>query len=85
MNVIVPKLVYAGEVWDGNAKFVKQLETAQMTPATKILGCSITTRNTNHSIKSRTRNVPTSNKSRREKANGNINKEYARKEVASHS
>ena len=26
-NVIVPKLVYAGEVWDGNAKLVKQLGT----------------------------------------------------------
>ena len=24
MNVIVPKLEYAGEVWEGNAKFVKQ-------------------------------------------------------------
>ena len=25
MIVIVPKLQYAGEVWEGNAKFVKQL------------------------------------------------------------
>ena len=33
MNVIVPKLEYAGEVWEGNAKFVKQLETVQMTTA----------------------------------------------------
>ena len=32
MNVIVPKLEYAGEeVWEGNAKFVNQLETVQMT------------------------------------------------------
>ena len=34
INVIVPKLEYAGELWEGNAKFVKQLETVQMT-ATK--------------------------------------------------
>ena len=46
MNVIVPRLEYAGEVWEGNAKFVKQLETVQMTAAKKILGCSSTTSNT---------------------------------------
>ena len=40
MNVIVPKLEYASEVWEGNAKFVKQLKTVQMTAAKKILGCS---------------------------------------------
>ena len=40
MSVIVPMLEYAGEVWEGNAKFVKQLETVQMTAAKKILGCS---------------------------------------------
>ena len=28
INVSAPKLEYAGEVWEGNAKFVKQLETA---------------------------------------------------------
>ena len=33
MNVIVPKLEYAGEVWKGNTKFVEQLETVQMTAA----------------------------------------------------
>ena len=38
MNVIVPKLEY-GEVWEGNAEFVKQLETVQMTAAKNILGC----------------------------------------------
>ena len=27
INVIVPKLEYAGEVWEGHAKFVKQMET----------------------------------------------------------
>ena len=39
MNVIVPKLEYAGEVWEGNAKLVKQLATLQMTAAknTKVL------------------------------------------------
>ena len=46
INVIVPKLEYAGEVWEGNAKFVKQLETVQMTAATKVLGWSSTTSNT---------------------------------------
>ena len=47
INVIVPKLEYAGEVWEENAKFVKQLETAvQMTAAKKTLGCSSTTSNT---------------------------------------
>ena len=38
-NVIVPNLEHAGEVWEGNAKSVKQLETAQMASAKKILGC----------------------------------------------
>ena len=40
MTVIAPKLEYAGEGWEGNAKFVKQLETVQMTAAKKVLGCS---------------------------------------------
>ena len=35
MNVIVPALEYAGEVWEGNAKLVKQLEKVQMTAAKK--------------------------------------------------
>ena len=30
-NGIAPELEYAGEVWEGNAKLVKQLETVQMT------------------------------------------------------
>ena len=46
MNVIGPKLEYSGEVWEGNAKLVKQLETVQMTAAKKVLGCSSTTSNT---------------------------------------
>ena len=44
-NVIVPKLEYAGEVWEGNAKLVKQLETLWVTAAKKVLGCSSTTSN----------------------------------------
>ncbi|CAB1099916.1 unnamed protein product [Ectocarpus sp. CCAP 1310/34] len=46
LNLIVPKLEYAGEVWEGKEKAVKQLETVQMTAAKKILGCSSTTSNT---------------------------------------
>ena len=46
INVIVPKLEYAGEVWEGNAKFVKELETKLMTAAKNMLGCSSTTSNT---------------------------------------
>ena len=46
MSVIVPKLEYAGEVWKGNAKFVKQVEMVQMTAAKKVLGCPCTTTNT---------------------------------------
>ena len=45
MNVTVPELEYAGKDWEGDAKFVKQLETVQMTAAKKILGCSSTTSN----------------------------------------
>ena len=44
INVIVPKLEYA-EVWEGNARFVEQLEIVQMATAKNILGCSSTTRN----------------------------------------
>ena len=46
INAIVPKLEYAGEVWEGNAKLVRQLETVQMTAAKKVLGCSSTASNT---------------------------------------
>ena len=57
LNVIVPKLEYAGEVWGGNKKSAekleteqmaaaKKLETVQMAAAKKILGCSKTTSNT---------------------------------------
>ena len=46
MNVIVPKLEYTGEVWEGNAKSVKQLEIVHMIAAKKVQGCSSTTSNT---------------------------------------
>ena len=45
-NVIVPKLEHAGDVWEGNAKPVKKLETVPMTAAKRILGCSKTASNT---------------------------------------
>ena len=35
-NVIGPKLGYRGEVWEGNATFVKQLERVHMTAAKQI-------------------------------------------------
>ena len=35
IRVMAPKLGYAGDVWEGNAKFVKHLETVQMTGAQK--------------------------------------------------
>ena len=44
--MIVPTLEYAGEVWEGSAKLVKQLGTAQMIAAKNILGCSSATSNT---------------------------------------
>ena len=46
INVIVPKLGYAGKAWEGHAKFVKQLETVQMTAAKKLLRCSSAMNNT---------------------------------------
>ena len=37
INAIVPRLLeHPGEVWGGNAKFVKQLKTVRMTAAAKI-------------------------------------------------
>ncbi|CAB1098534.1 unnamed protein product [Ectocarpus sp. CCAP 1310/34] len=44
-SVIVPPLEYAGEVWEGNKKVVKELEAAQMKAAKVILGCSKRTSN----------------------------------------
>ena len=42
IDVILPRLrkEYAEEVWERNAKSVKQLETVQMTAARKLFGCS---------------------------------------------
>ena len=45
MHVLVPTREYAEEVWEGNSKFVKHVETVQMTSAKKILGCPNTTCN----------------------------------------
>ncbi|CAB1108810.1 unnamed protein product [Ectocarpus sp. CCAP 1310/34] len=44
-SVIVPPLRYAGEVWEGNKKVVKELEAAQMKAAKIILGYSKRTSN----------------------------------------
>ncbi|CAB1118116.1 unnamed protein product [Ectocarpus sp. CCAP 1310/34] len=44
-SVIVPPLEYAGEVWEGNKKVVKQGEAVQMKAAKIILGCSKRTSN----------------------------------------
>ena len=46
MNLTVPQLEYAGEVWEGNAKLVNQLETVQMAAVKKKVRCSSTTSNT---------------------------------------
>ena len=47
MNVIAPKLEYAGEVWEGNKKLADKLGTVQIdVSGEKILGCSKTTSNT---------------------------------------
>ena len=46
LNVILPKLEYAGEVGEGNKKLADKLETVQMSAAKKILGCSKITSNT---------------------------------------
>ena len=47
MTAIVPKLIkYAGEVWEMNAKFIKQPDSVQMTPAKNTLGCSSATSKT---------------------------------------
>ena len=46
MNAIIANLEYAGEVWEGNAKLLKQLETVQMAAAKKVIGCLSTTSKT---------------------------------------
>ena len=57
MNVIVPKLEYAGEVWEGNVKLVKKLETVQMAAAKK--NTWMLKNDEQYSIESRVGNVPT--------------------------
>ena len=42
LNMIVPKLDYAGAVWEGSMKLAEKLETVQMAAAKKILGSSKT-------------------------------------------
>ncbi|CAB1106369.1 unnamed protein product [Ectocarpus sp. CCAP 1310/34] len=42
---LVPPLEYAGEVWEGNKKVVKELEAAQVKAAKIIVGCSKRTSN----------------------------------------
>ena len=46
LNVIVPKLEYAEEVWEENKKLAEKMGTVQMAAAKKILGCSKTMNNT---------------------------------------
>ena len=84
MNVIVPKLEYAGEVWEGNVKLVKKLETVQMAAAKKILGCSKTTRNTALRAKLGMYPLKTNRDMRKLRWQYSV-KKMQRKEVASHS
>ena len=35
--MIAPKLKYAGDVWEGKSKLVKQLDTVHMTTATRMI------------------------------------------------
>ena len=66
-NVTIPKLTYAGQIWEGNAKFVKQLETEQMTATKKVLACSSTTSNT--VLREQPETYPLKTSKRREKVN----------------
>ena len=71
------------EAWGGNAKFVKQLETVQMTEATKVLGYSSTTSYT--ALRAEPGMYPLKTNKRRDKVEMTIeSKEHAKKEVASH-
>ena len=56
INVMVPKVENA-EVWEGNAKLVKTMETLQMAAAEKTIECSKST--SKYGIESRVRNAPT--------------------------
>ena len=50
MSAIVPKLEYEGEVWEGSANLVTQLETVEMTGSEKIVRCSSTTIISNNAV-----------------------------------
>ena len=81
---MAPKLGYAGEVWEGNAKLVKQLETVQMAAAEQTLGCPSTT--SNAAVRAEVGIYPPKRKKRREKVEMAIYSQvYPRKEIASHS
>ena len=84
MNVIVPRLECA-EVWEGNTKLVKQLETVQMAAAKKVLRrCSSTTSIT--ALRAELAMYPLrTNRRVRKLKMANIKEEHAEKEVASHS
>ena len=64
MNVILPKLEFAGEVWEGNAKFVKQLERVQMAAAKKkVQGINKMLKHDGYcSVNSKTGDAPTRDK-----------------------
>ncbi|CAM9890429.1 unnamed protein product, partial [Sphacelaria rigidula] len=57
LGIVWLQLEYGGEVWKGNAKLMKKVETVQTAASKKILGCSNTS--SKCSIKSRIRSVPT--------------------------
>ena len=84
MNVMVPKLECAGEVWEGNAKLVKQLETIQMTATIKILRCSSTTSDTVVRAELGMHPLKTNRDMRKLKWQYK-SKKHAKKEVAGHS
>ena len=76
------------EVWEGNAKCVKQLETVQMTAAEKIPRCPCTTTVEHTQLRAQLGIYPLKRKRdmRKLKCQYEIpGKEYAKKEVSSHS
>ena len=56
VNVIIPKLEYVGDLWEGNAKSVKNLDAVEMAAAKVVLGCSKMT--SKHNMDSRVWIVP---------------------------
>ena len=83
MNVILPKVKYP-EVWEGNAKLVKLLETVKITAAKKVPGCSSTT--SNAVLRAELGMYPLKTCERREKVEmATSSEKHAKKEVASHN